>query len=112
MAGLTAGLGRKLLENFAFLFALYAVGMKGEIGFGRVLWITCAVELASMMPFTFAGLGLPQVTFVALLAVFSVAKDISLAAQVIVLAAMLPVYLSGAIVLTVESIRERGDKAG
>ena len=112
MAGLVAGLGRKLLENFVFLFALYAVGMKGEIGFGRMLWIACAVELASMMPFTFAGLGLPQVTFVALLAAFSVGKDISLAAQVIVLAAMLPVYLSGAVVLTVESLQKRGVKAG
>ena len=107
LAALGASVCRKLLENVVCLLALYAVGVGGEVGFVRVLWITCAVELASMAPFTFSGLGLPQVTFVVLLSAFGIGRDVSLAAQVIILAVTMPVYLSGAAILMSESVAKR-----
>jgi len=98
---LAAGAGRKLLDGGVTLCALYAVG--AEVSFVRVLWIVCAVEVASMIPLTLSAWGLFQVTYVGLFAAVGVAADTSLASHLIVWVAMLPVYLAGANILARES---------
>lgn len=106
LGALGAGLGRKLLENVCFLFALWAVG--AEVGFARVLWVMCAVEVAGMIPLTLGGLGLPQVTYVGLLAAMGLAEAPALASSIVSWAAFLPVYLAGAGILLAESLGRHG----
>lgn len=99
---LSAGVARKLIENFCFLLALKSVGV--EAGYARVLWIMCAVEAFGMVPLTLSGWGLPQVTFVGLFALFGVPSDRSLASQVLSIVILLPVYLTGALLLLRETL--------
>lgn len=99
---LAAGLARRLITTFSPMLCLYAVGE--PIGYFRILWIMCAVELASMLPFTMAGFGLPQVSHVELLRVCQIGRGAALAAHVINWVALLPVYLTGAGILFAESL--------
>jgi len=103
-----AGAARKLLETGVTLCALYAVGVGAEVPFIRVLWILCAVEVASMIPLTLSGLGLFQATYVGLLAAVGIAADASFASHLITWIAMLPVYLAGAGILARESVGSGG----
>lgn len=101
-AALLAGAGRKLLENAMAVCALRAVGM--DVTYERVLWIMCATEATSMIPITLSGWGIPQVTYVGLFRALGVSEDVSLASNILLWVAMLPVYLSGASILLRESM--------
>ena len=103
LGALLANLVRVLVGNFCALFCLTAVGVN-DLSYVRLLWIMCSVEVASMIPISLSGFGLPQVAFVGLLAAFKVPADRSLAAHVVSWIPWLPVYLSGALLLLRESI--------
>ena len=80
LGALAANVARLLVANVCPLFCLAAVGAN-EVPYVRILWIMCAVEVASMIPISLSGLGLPQVAFVGLLAAFKVPAARSLACQ-------------------------------
>jgi len=101
---LLAGVGRILISVPGTLFCLYAFRVEG-VGYVRLLWIKCAVEASGMLPFTLSGWGLPQVTFVGLLAAFGVGAASALAANIASWAALLPMLLTGAGVMLWESLR-------
>ena len=107
---LMLGLARRLIETFIRMLCLYAVGV--PIGYIRILWVMCASEAASMMPFTMSGLGLPQVTVVALLSACGVSGDRSVASEIIAWIALLPVYLSGAGILLYENLGPQEEDDG
>jgi hypothetical protein len=64
----------------------------------------CSVELASMIPISLAGIGLPQVAFVGLLAAFKVSPARSLASHIVSWIPWLPIYLCGAGLMLRESL--------
>jgi uncharacterized membrane protein YbhN (UPF0104 family) len=104
LAALGAGVCRLALVNVASLFCVWAVGI--DMPYLRVLWITGAMEVAGMMPFTLAGWGLPQVTYVGLMGLCGVAADQALASHVLSWVACMPIYLAGAGALMAESVRK------
>ena|GEM_PF-2615112 len=106
---LGVGIARKLCENLLVLIALQAVGV--EVDFIRLLWIMCAVEAIGMTPLTLTGVGLPQVTYVGLLAAFSVGADRALASQVVAWVAALPLYLAAVGIMLTEPSRGSQDPA-
>ena len=101
-AAFGAGVFRLIVVNVASLFCVWAVGL--EMSYLRVMWITGAMEVAGMIPFTLAGWGLPQVTYVGLMALCGVAADQALASHVLTWVACMPIYLAGVAVLTAESL--------
>jgi len=102
LGALCANAVRVLIGPFCAFFCLIAVGVT-DISYVRVLWVMCAVEVASMIPISLAGIGLPQVAFVGLLAAFKVPAARSLASHIVSWIALLPVYLCGAAILLHES---------
>jgi uncharacterized protein (TIRG00374 family) len=107
LGALAANVARMFVANFGPLFCLIAIGAEGvglnEVWYVRILWIMCAVEVASMIPIGLSGLGLPQVAFVGLLAAFKVPADRSLACHVVSWIPWLPIYLFGAALMLRES---------
>jgi len=106
LAALAFGLARLLISVVASIFCLYAVGAP-SLGYVRLLWMTCAVELAGMIPLTLSGFGLPQVTGVALLALAGVSTQQAVAAGIVSLAAQLPVYLTGGGLMLAEAVARK-----
>lgn len=102
MGALAANVARMFVANFGPLFCLIAVGAN-DVPYVRILWIMCAVEVASMIPIGLSGLGLPQVAFVGLLAAFKVPAARSLACHVVSWLPWLPIYLFGAALMLRES---------
>ena len=102
LGALAANVARLLAGNAAALLCLFAVGVHG-VPYIRLLWIMCAVEVASMVPISLSGLGLPQVAFVGLLAAFKIPAARSLACHVVSWIPWLPVYLFGAALMLRES---------
>jgi uncharacterized membrane protein YbhN (UPF0104 family) len=100
---LSANAVRVLVGCLCAFFCLIAVGVT-DISYVRILWIMCSVEVASMIPISLAGIGLPQVTFVGLLAAFKVAAARSLASHLVSWIPWLPVYLCGAVLMLRESL--------
>lgn len=111
LAALGFGAARLLISVPASLLILHAVGAP-PLGYMRMLWILCAVEVAGMLPLTLSGWGLPQVTGVGLLALSGVTADKALAAGVLALAATLPLYLSATFILVAEAAPSRRPKQG
>jgi len=60
-----------------------------------------------MLPLTLSGLGLPQVTYVGLLAAVGIAASQAVASHVLMWVAWLPMYLVGAGILLRESLGMR-----
>ena len=108
-AALAASLARKLFEAVVPLLCLRAIGVEG-FPYARLLWISCTMEAASMLPFSPSGFGLSQASFVGLMALFGVTAAQSLAADILGKIAWLASQLGGVAVLLRESLRrERPD---
>lgn len=105
-----AGFCRKLVGMGCPILVLYAVGIH-DISFVRLLWIMCAVEVAGMLPLGIAGLGLPQMSYVGLLALFQVGADKALASNLLAYIPLVSLYLCGAAILFSEMFPET-DKPG
>ncbi len=103
LMALAFGLGRLLVSVWAAIFCLRAVGAP-PLGYVRLLWICCAVEVSGMVPLTLSGWGLPQVTGVALVALYGVSAGQAVASGVLSLAAQLPICLAGAGILLSETV--------
>jgi len=103
LLGLTAGIARCLVSALPVIACLHAVGITG-VPYARVLWIMALVEASGMLPFTLSGIGMPQVTFVGLMAASGIAEDKAVAASIISWAALLPLMLTGAAIMLWESL--------
>ena len=103
LMALALGLARLLVGVWVPVFCLRAVGAP-SLGYVRLLWMSCTVEVAGMIPLTLSGWGLPQVTGVALLAMYGVTTGQAVAAVILSVAAQLPVYLAGAGILLSEAV--------
>ena len=107
LLALAFGVARMLVFVWVPIFCLRAVGAP-PVGYVRLLWITCAIEVSGMIPLTLSGWGLPQVTAVALLALSGVTEAQAVSALgVLSPAAQLPVYLAGAGVLLAEAVHRK-----
>ena len=111
VGALAAGFARALVTVFCPLLCLRAVGVV-DVTYVRLLWIMCAVEAAGMLPFTQANFGVPQVTYVALLVAFGVAKADAVASDVLAKISLLPLYLTGAGVMIQENLARKRSRAG
>lgn len=105
LTALAVGFVRCALGGVTVLFCLYAVGV--EVPYARALWIICVVEASGMLPITMAGIGLPQVAYVGLLALSGVAAAQGLASHVVGWVALVPVHLLGAGIMLRESLAAR-----
>jgi hypothetical protein len=103
LMALAFALARLLVFVWVPIFCLRAVGAP-PVGYARLLWISCAMEVSGMIPLTLSGWGLPQVTGVALLGLSGVSTGQAVALGVLSPAAQLPVYLGGAGVLLAEAV--------
>jgi uncharacterized protein (TIRG00374 family) len=82
------------------LFSLYmlALALSLDIDFASLGWIRSLVAIAMFIPFSISGLGVREVTFVALLVPYGIASDDALALSLLVFARGLAFALTGGII--------------
>ena len=98
-AGLLTGI-------FSGLFLAWALGI--EINFLNMGWIQAVVLLATQLPFAVAGgLGIREVTLVALLGTFGVSADLSLALSFLIFVRSILIGLLGGLIEAIGALRNK-----
>jgi len=100
------GISHQLVGIGSFVFLAKAVGI--EMSFIEMGWIRSIVLLASYLPISFAGgLGVREITLVALLSTFGIRAELAIAFSLLLLARGVFLGLAGGLLEAIHSLRDR-----
>jgi len=100
------GISRQLVGIGSFVFLAKAVGI--EMSFIEMGWIRSIVLLAAYLPISFAGgLGVREITLVALLSTFGISAELAIAFSLLLLARGVFLGLAGGLLEAIHSLRDR-----
>jgi uncharacterized protein (TIRG00374 family) len=86
-----------VVRHFLAILAMYAVivGLHLDISFATLGWVRSVVTLAMMLPIAIGGIGVRELTFIALLAPYGIAAEEALTLSLVVFAKGLVFALAG-----------------
>jgi uncharacterized protein (TIRG00374 family) len=106
LLSITAGILSALLGIASGVYLAKAVGI--DLDFLNMGWIQAVLLLATQLPFTVAGgLGVREVTLVAILSMFGISADLALALSFLLLIRGVVVSMLGGILEGIEAVRTR-----
>jgi hypothetical protein len=108
--GLIGTMASGILSYLAVIAStvVFARSLGINISYLEMGWVQAATSLVSQLPFTMAeGLGVREVTLVALLGVFGVSSELALALSFLVFTRSILIAILGGVIEAVHTLRER-----